>query len=438
MKCLLHRTHPLCVVLLLILPAASPAATIHVNGSGGADYATIQEGINAASTGDMVVVAPGTYTGTENRELDTGGKGIVLKSQTRREDTIIDCERLGRAFYIHLGESSETVVSGFTVTRGEAYEGGAVLLYNSSPIFENCIFSDNIGTEGGAIHAKTDSSPQITDCSFYDNWAYDYGGAIYSYMATPYVSHCEFLNNMAGISGGGISLKTGTVARIYDCTFEENSAEDGGGVYIGVLTEVSPERDIPEASIVSYCRFFHNTASRGAGLFVNAFSWSLCTYSTFAHNTASDGGGIFVLSDVGPTLSVQNCTIVLNEAQYGGGIFAAGGNAQYQPSVSTSIIAFNTEGEAVFRLWGAPVAVDKVCVYGNENGDAELVGTRILRRDPLFCDVYNDDFRLCENSKCRKVNNEWDFLFGATSQYCGECTSPVQAESWGAIKAMFR
>jgi hypothetical protein len=439
MKFLLHRPPPLSAFLLLVLPVAAPAVTLHVGGAG-SDYATIQEGIDAASTGDTVVVAPGTYTGAQNRELDTGGKGVVLMSEAGRDSTIIDCERLGRAFNMHLGESSETVVSGFTVTRGSAFDGGAVRLFNASPIFENCLFSDNIGTEGGAIHARTDSSPQITGCTFYDNWADNYGGAIYSYLATPYVSQCVFTNNRAGMSGGGISLKTGTVARIYDCTFLENSAEDGGGVYVGVLTEAPPEKDIPGASIVSYCRFFNNTASRGAGLFVNAFSWSLCTYSTFAHNTATDGGGIFVLSDAGPTLSVQNCTIVLNEAQYGGGIFAAGGNEQYQPSVSTSIIAFNTEGEAVFRQLGAPVAVDKVFVYANESGDDELVGTRIRNDvDPRFCDLYSDDFRLCSNSWCLAVNlHSWQFNIGATTQQCASCTSPVEVRSWGTIKAMFR
>lgn len=439
MKLLLRRSPPLGVILLLILPATTPAATIHVSGSGGGDYVTIQAGIDAASVGDTVVVAPGTYKGPENRELSTDSKDIVLRSQTGPDDTIIDCERLGRAFHLHQGETSDTVVSGFTVTRGSASQGGAVLVFNASPVFEDCVFRDNIGAEGGAIHVMVNSSPQITHCTFEDNWASDYGGAIYSYLATPYVSQCELMGNSAGINGGAISLKTGTVARIYDCTFMENHAEDGGGVYIGVLTDIPPERDIPEASIVNYCRFFHNTASRGAGLFVSAFSWSLCTYSTFAHNTASDGGAIFVLSDLGPTLSVQNCTIVMNEAEHGGGIYAAGGNDQYQPGVVTSIIAFNTEGEAVFRQFGAPVAVDKVCVYANESGDAELVGTRILRLDPLFCGLYSDDFRLCESSECRQINNQWRFLFGATSQYCGgPCTSPVEAISWGSIKAMFK
>ena len=64
------------------------ATTIHVP----ADQPTIQAGIDAAADGDTVLVADGTYTGDGNRDIDFGGKSIVLKSENGPVLTVIDCE----------------------------------------------------------------------------------------------------------------------------------------------------------------------------------------------------------------------------------------------------------------------------------------------------------------------------------------------------------
>lgn len=59
------------ILVLCFLGAAAPADAVlrtvpH-------DYATIQGAMNAAADGDTVVVGPGTYTGEDNRNLDSGG-----------------------------------------------------------------------------------------------------------------------------------------------------------------------------------------------------------------------------------------------------------------------------------------------------------------------------------------------------------------------------
>jgi pectin methylesterase-like acyl-CoA thioesterase len=95
-------------------------------------YPTIQAAIDAAVYRDTVIIAPGTYTGAGNKNLDFGGKAITVRS-TDPEDanvvaaTVINCQDSGRGFNFHSGEDANSVVSGLTITGGmivSSYLGG--------------------------------------------------------------------------------------------------------------------------------------------------------------------------------------------------------------------------------------------------------------------------------------------------------------------------
>jgi hypothetical protein len=84
-------------------------------------------------------------------------------------------------------------------------------------------------------------------------------------------------------------------------------------------------------------------------------------------------------------------------------------------------------------------------VYGNEQGDwvYELAGQLELRgnncEDPLFCDAALEDYEIQEDSPCAphsEPNPSCD-LTGALGVGCPG-SSPIEATSWGSIKALYR
>src|SRR5262245_49326137 len=98
--------------------APAHAATRHVP----AAYATFQVAIDAAAIGDTVLVAPGTYTGDGNRNIDFRGKDIVVRSSGGAAVTTLDVQsgpgNPHRGFFIGSNETSAAVLDGFTIVNG--------------------------------------------------------------------------------------------------------------------------------------------------------------------------------------------------------------------------------------------------------------------------------------------------------------------------------
>ena len=127
------------LILLLVFAGHAFGATIRVPG----DYPTIQAAIDAASFADRVLVSDGTYTGEGNRDIDFKGKDISVVSENGPNRCIIDCEGKGRGFYFHSGEAHNSILSGFTITNGQADIGGGIYADASSPTITNCILRGN-------------------------------------------------------------------------------------------------------------------------------------------------------------------------------------------------------------------------------------------------------------------------------------------------------
>jgi len=108
--------------LFMTIPAFARTITINDNGSG--DYPTIQAAINDANDGDVIILNPGTYTGTGNRDIDYKGKAITVRSNAPEDnrcmhETVIDAEGVGVIVRFVNDEGPASVFEGFSLGAGD-------------------------------------------------------------------------------------------------------------------------------------------------------------------------------------------------------------------------------------------------------------------------------------------------------------------------------
>jgi len=148
-------------------------------------FDAIQEAIDAADDGDLILIRDGLYRGIGNRDLIIEGKSLIIRSDNGAKRSTIDCERLGQGFYLDQITEGELVLDGLTITRGWAMRGGGVYCRNSSAIIINCIITDNQALScGGGIYCEGDLDQE----SF------------------PVISNNQITGNKAGGPGGGIDI----------------------------------------------------------------------------------------------------------------------------------------------------------------------------------------------------------------------------------------
>ena len=182
---------PVVPFILGILPSMSLAATIHV---GPGD--SIQDAINASSSGDLIAVAAGTY----NENIDLGGKDISLNG-TGPGSSIIDGGGSGTVVMLDNGETSNTIIDGFTIRNGSNTFGGGITIHQSSPTLTNLTVSGNTATtKGGGIWIFNNSNPTLTNLTVSGNTA-GYGGGVHIESSDPTLTNLTVSGNSSNNGG---------------------------------------------------------------------------------------------------------------------------------------------------------------------------------------------------------------------------------------------
>jgi len=215
----------------LIWAGAALGATILVP----ADQPTIQAAIDAAVSGALVLVSPGTYV--EN--VDFLQKAIALQSEAGASLTVIDGNHIA-AVVTFTGHGTDlAVIEGFTIRNGQGTKdggreprdggGGIVCINHADPTILNCRIVDNQATNGGGIRCEQYCSPTIEACMISGNYATAVGGAISCYYeCNPTITNCVITDNSA-LGGGGIMASVYSVPVITHSTISENTASSNGG-----------------------------------------------------------------------------------------------------------------------------------------------------------------------------------------------------------------
>ena len=349
----MKRLLPLAALAFLMTASVSLGSVIVVDCSGGGDYLTLRDGIEAAVSGDTVRVAPGTYTGPDNRDLDFAGKAIVVASECGPEDTVIDCGSAARAFDFHSAEPMAARLSGFTITNGSADNGGAIFCRSiSRPTIDNCVLTANRATnDGGALSVISSAGPILENVTFDANESGLRGGAICTAHGRTVLNGCSFTGNSAPY-GGALMLDYDMYVYIDACDFSGNSALEGGAIFdygsspsITGSTFTGNRGDGPtnyryggavyiansDYAVITDCIFegneIHGWAGFGGGLAVD-MARATVTSCVFSSNTATGeevgiGGGVYCYNEDdnwGPAASFDDCTFVGNRGGQGGGM----------------------------------------------------------------------------------------------------------------------
>ena len=338
------------LTLLLIISTIVQAEIRRVPGR----YSDIQLAVRDCNDGDVIVVDPGTYYET----INFSGKNIVLTSTDPNDpnivaDTIIDADGDGSVVTFENGETSQAVLTGFTITGGfgmlntdlnpevRILWGGGVYCFGASPTITNNVFTGN--------HAPNEIFGDIEDLIL------GYGGAIGGVEANPTVTR-NIINGNTAYAGAGIFIFGEPV--ISNNVIYNNSAYVGGGV-------------IMAGGSLSNNTIAGNDASFQGG--------------------AQAGGNVHMVfsPDITPTRILNNNIIF--GARSGGGI-------SWEGDYPGGIIKFNNVWNNTPDNYGFAVPGVAGLTYGGQADHTGIEGN--ISQDPLFIDAQINDFHLQTGSPC--------------------------------------
>ncbi|HNT77659.1 MAG TPA: choice-of-anchor Q domain-containing protein [Anaerolineae bacterium] len=321
-------------------------------------FTSLESALAAASVGDQIWIATGTYTPT-NRQTpgDARSATFVLKagvalyggfagdeSQLSERDWVahvatlsgdlgIVGDRADNAYHVVTanGVDATALLDGVTITGGNADlvsdtdpqgHGGGLLNQSASPTLNHVTFYTNTAYLGGGMGNFTQSAPTLNQVTFIENAA-NFGGGIYNQDASGVTFNAgRMAQNRVTVAGGGIYNYMDCGNILDNVTLQRNQSGTGGAGIFNYKAAVT----------VTASSFISNVAgSVGGGLYNGISSQAHGALPSSAHltdvifrgNHAHNGGGI---SNANSALTILAGRIENNRADSCGGGLIDGGD----------------------------------------------------------------------------------------------------------------
>ena len=301
-------------------------------------HTTLQAAIAAASSGDEIWVAAGTYSpaATTSFVMKEGVKvyggftsGMVSLSARNWVTNVTTLQGVtGKSVASFSTITSATILDGFTITGGTGTgttgvaSGGGLSLVNASPVLTNLIVSGNTAANGGGINLSGTSAPAISNSTISGNSVTTNGGGIYeSTSGAPTFTNVIISGNSSSFgpinftSGGGGMYITGSGSPVLTgVQILSNTVTTGTGG--GIMANSGSGNITINNSI-----FYNNSAGICGGIYTLTQATTKITNTVFTSNSSTTtnasyhdyGGG--AISNNNTLLTVANCTFYNNSHQ---------------------------------------------------------------------------------------------------------------------------
>ncbi len=426
-----------------VIRVATTGTDVAGCGSVGNPCRTVQYAVDAASDGDVIKVAQGTYTDIHARAGITqvvyisktvtirGGYDATFSAWNPNVyTTTLDAQSQGRALYI-TGYVSPTVeglhatggdaaglggdywnddagggvyvisatatISGCQITGSTAERGGGVYLHESpATLSGNTVSGNQSSQDGGGLYLYSSDGATLSGNTVSGNQSNWYGGGLHlKFSDNAALSGNTISGNQSGWNGGGLYLYYSDEAALSGNTISGNwttaSYGDGGGLYLYRS----------DGATLSGNTIYSNTVNDdGGGLYMYRSEVTLDNNLIADNQASGNGAGVYVEYLRG-TARFRHNTIARNYGGDGSGLYVTG--SSFSPStvaMTNTILVSHTVGIA---LSGVSTATLEATVWGSgawgnaqdwSGSGAIFTGTINLWGDPQFNDPATGDYHI--------------------------------------------